>query len=278
MPRKEVKSKEQTGNNTPRPLENVTNDMVEDEVVLENAKSEDAQENVPIQNYVNEDEQKNEQVSSDSPHVEDVDDGAMFNDTPSYIDKTVSYELIEQNRERYLIDIDGKDFVVFKGLLDIAHKFGLSSIQTKIIKLDTKEQQCIVEAIVEYQDGTTFVGHGHADPSNLVPKLVPSYIAMAETRAIARALRFGNNVGLTASDELPEKSAASLMGDNSTFTKVSNNTANKILSYLDNDKKYEKVLQIIQKQFGVNSILDLSEKEAEAVLKFLENNAKKNNV
>lgn len=197
---------------------------------------------------------------------------SFLGDTDFYIDRTVSYDLIEENREKYLIDIDGKDFVVFKGLLDIAHTFGLKSIETKIIKLDAKEKQCIVEAIVEYQDGTTFTGHGHADPSNLDPKLVPSYIAMAETRAIARALRFGNNVGLTSSDELPEKSAASLMGDNaSTFTKVSNSTANKILSYLDNDEKYEKIIQVIQKQFGVNSILELSEKEAETILKFLEN-------
>lgn len=250
-------------------------ELEEDQDEMQEEKQEDViefEEDEDVDVDVDVDEDEDEEDNYDDLRDDYYNNINAIYNRQFYIDKTISYDLIEENKDKYIIDIDGKDFVVFKGLLDIAHKFGLKSIKTNILKLDLDNYQCVVEAIVEYQDGTTFIGHGHASKNNVNKLLADSFIAIAETRAIARALRFGNNVGLTSSDELPDKSAAVLMNDDAaSMDKASNTTINKIMQYVDTDEKYEKIIEVIKKQFNANSLLDLTERQAKAILKILKN-------
>lgn len=109
-------------------------------------------------------------------------------------------------REEFLITRQGKQYVLFAGLLDEAHSRGLRSIDTELVQVPTAENGtvAVVKATVEMEDGRTFSGIGDASPENVGRNIVPHIIRMAETRAKARALRDAVNVGATALEELSD--------------------------------------------------------------------------
>ena len=100
----------------------------------------------------------------------------------------------------------GKQYVLFAGLLDEAHQKGLRGIDTELVQVPTAENGnvAVVKAVVEMEDGRTFSGIGDASPENVGRNIVPHIIRMAETRAKARALRDAVNVGATALEELSD--------------------------------------------------------------------------
>jgi hypothetical protein len=105
---------------------------------------------------------------------------------------------------KYVVTINGKQFVQYAGLVDLAHKMGLKSLRTDLVQIPTADNKavCICRAEVEMKDGKVFTGIGDASPANVSPRLVPALIRFAETRAKARALRDATNVGMVALEEL----------------------------------------------------------------------------
>lgn len=105
--------------------------------------------------------------------------------------------------EKFIVNLKGKDFVTYEGLLDLAHQGELQEIKTELIQLPAKENgnQCIVKAVV-IGPNKHFEGYGDADPTNVNSMITRHIIRMAETRAKARALRDYTNVGMTAIEEL----------------------------------------------------------------------------
>jgi hypothetical protein len=119
-------------------------------------------------------------------------------------------------REEYMIERQGKRFVLYAGLLDEAHARGLRSIETELLQTPSVEngEVAIARAVVRTEDGK-FSGIGDASPQNVGRAIAPHLIRMAETRAKARALRDAINVGVTALEELGgenEESADSARG------------------------------------------------------------------
>jgi len=106
-------------------------------------------------------------------------------------------------REEYMIERQGKRFVLYAGLLEEAHNRGLRSIETELVQVPTKEngEVAIVKAVIRTEEGK-FAGIGDASPQNVNRAIAPHLIRMAETRAKARALRDAINVGVTAFEEL----------------------------------------------------------------------------
>ena len=106
-------------------------------------------------------------------------------------------------REEYMIERQGRRFVLYAGLLEEAHSRGLRSIETELLQIPKSEngEVAIVRAVVRTEDGK-FTGIGDASPENVNRTIVPHVIRMAETRAKARALRDAINVGVTAFEEL----------------------------------------------------------------------------
>jgi len=101
----------------------------------------------------------------------------------------------------------GDERPLFRDLLSRAHDLGLADIKTKAISIsDPPERRAIFKATVTMrtEDGfVEYVGHGDCDDKNTHALIAPHYIRMAETRAIARALRWATNEGRTCEEEMP---------------------------------------------------------------------------
>ena len=109
-------------------------------------------------------------------------------------------EWLRENKE--ITNLQGKEFVLFGGLLGLAHTKGLTHIETKPVHIDYAKGTAVFSARVKGDRGE-YVGHGDASPQNLSKMVKTAFIRMAETRSIARALRFYLGIGMTAKDELP---------------------------------------------------------------------------
>ena len=99
--------------------------------------------------------------------------------------------------------IHGREYTTLAGLLDLAHKDGLSAIETRVLSLPHENAMAIaiVQATVTTSQGT-FQAVGDATEDNVGNGIEPHLVRMAETRAIARALRWATNSASTAEEEI----------------------------------------------------------------------------
>src|SRR3712207_5090104 len=129
-------------------------------------------------------------------------------------------------RDEYKITRQGKEYILFAGLLDEAHNRGLVGMETEEIEVlynpdDGQPERARYKATALMdQDGSIcrYSGYGDADRQNVGRNIIPHLIRMAETRAKARALRDAINVGATALEELSD-------GDDAPPTENSGTTA-----------------------------------------------------
>ncbi|NLV88221.1 MAG: hypothetical protein GX021_02465 [Tissierellia bacterium] len=105
--------------------------------------------------------------------------------------------------EKFIINLQGRSYVTYEGLLDLAHQKNLKSLEVEIIQIPTEENNmtAICKAIAT-TDEERFQDIGDASPKSVNNALVPHLIRMASTRAKARVLRDLTNVGMTAIEEL----------------------------------------------------------------------------
>jgi len=106
--------------------------------------------------------------------------------------------------DTFIKRIDDKDFVLYAGLLDVAHQKNLCAVDVELIQNPTQENgnTAICKARVETVDGRRFSDIGDANPQNCNIKVAKHLIRMASTRAKARAFRDMDNIGMTALEEL----------------------------------------------------------------------------
>lgn len=127
--------------------------------------------------------------------------------------------------ERFIVNLKGKQFVTYEGLLDLAHQEGLISIEVDLLQIPNKENGmiAIVKATAKTKD-KVFMDIGDAGPKSVNSMITPHIIRMASTRAKARALRDLTNIGMTAIEELGDDSE--IIVDNSPAIDDINNTSN----------------------------------------------------
>lgn len=104
--------------------------------------------------------------------------------------------------KKYIINLQGKDFVVHEGLLDEFHQNKGNFISTELIRTpDQATGMWIFRATVEGEKGK-FSAYGDASSANVNSMIMKHVMRMAETRAINRALRLYNNIGMCSAEEL----------------------------------------------------------------------------
>jgi hypothetical protein len=106
----------------------------------------------------------------------------------------------------HVIEQHGRRYVLFSGLLSLAHEEGLTRVTTTLVQIpnDSNGNVAICHATVETAKGS-FDGIGDASPTNVGRAIVPHLIRMSETRAVARAFRVAVNVGEALADDPSEE-------------------------------------------------------------------------
>lgn len=202
--------------------------------------------------------------------------------------------------KKFIVNLQGKEFVTYEGLLDLAHQLKLSSIETELIQIPSSGNgnQCIVKAVAKTEDGKEFHGYGDASPSNVNKNIAPHIIRMAETRAKARALRDLTNVGMTAVEELGDEEVVEPVNRSSSSAKpntrqadkpkteedkqaiVDNNLATdkqiKAIYAIAKNKNYteESLENYVKSAYNKDSVKELTRQEASDVIQMLNEMAK----
>ena len=139
----------------------------------------------------------------------------------------ITYSEIGKNRTAESIEVIKKaekksdnwtdDMTSFEDLLSAAHTQGLVNISTEPIEIDMEKQYAVVKATVTMKvkeevmkSGLkteefvfkTYGAIGDADQGNCSENIKPHFVRMAETRAIARALRWATNNAKVAKEEI----------------------------------------------------------------------------
>jgi hypothetical protein len=113
-------------------------------------------------------------------------------------------------KEHYA-SIQGKEYILLKGLLLMAHEAGFRGMQSEITQVASKENgwRAVAHVTVHLQgeDEQPSIFEACADASVETTKLL-AYERMAETRALSRALRFALNWGDVTADEMPDGESA----------------------------------------------------------------------
>jgi hypothetical protein len=107
-------------------------------------------------------------------------------------------------KPEFVVNLRGKDFVLYAGVLDVAHRRGIRRLETEVVQLpsDANGRECVVRATLELDGGAVYTDYGDANPTNVNRPIAQHLIRMASTRAKARVLRDATNIGLTALEEL----------------------------------------------------------------------------
>lgn len=102
----------------------------------------------------------------------------------------------------YVVQIHGKAFVQYAGLLKLATARGLTRLEARFISVTA--ELALAEATATFSDGRVFSESSDSTPENVGIKIRPHFPRMALTRAKSRCLRDALGIDMTALEELGE--------------------------------------------------------------------------
>ena len=87
--------------------------------------------------------------------------------------------------EKFIINIKGKDFCTYPGLLDVAHKLNLMSLKVELLQYPNKENgyEAITKAVAETTRGEVYMDVGDCSPLNCDSRIAKHLIRMSSTRS-----------------------------------------------------------------------------------------------
>jgi hypothetical protein len=101
---------------------------------------------------------------------------------------------------RCITKVHGNDFVLYDGLLALAHERGLQSLVARFISVT--DTLALAEATATFAGGRTSTEAADSTPENVQFGVRPHFTRLALTRAQARAFRDALNIGMVAVEEL----------------------------------------------------------------------------
>ena len=106
---------------------------------------------------------------------------------------------------QHVVIIQGKAFVKFAGLLQVAHARGLVSLTATWTHNDA--ELSLAHAVATFADGRHFEESGDATPANVTRTVAAHFRRVALTRASARCLWLALNIAACAVEELGDEAA-----------------------------------------------------------------------
>ncbi|MCX5814179.1 MAG: SWIM zinc finger family protein [Proteobacteria bacterium] len=108
--------------------------------------------------------------------------------------------------DRFVMEIQGNEFVKYAGVLDLGHQKGIARFCTEAVQYPTKENgnEAICKATLISKEGEEYIDYGDANPLNVTSRVVKHILRVASTRAKARVLRDFTNIGMTCLEELAD--------------------------------------------------------------------------
>jgi hypothetical protein len=122
---------------------------------------------------------------------------------PAQPQADVPGELPQGVLAQHVVLIQGKPFVKFAGLLQMAHERGLVALTADWTFNDA--ELSLAHAVATFQDGRRFEESGDATPANTNRKVAVHFRRVALTRAKARVLRDALGIDLVAVEELADE-------------------------------------------------------------------------
>lgn len=134
----------------------------------------------------------------------------------NYKEKTAP-KLSDDFRKKFVITIgkgmNAPEAIKVDGLIALAHEKGIKSMETSIVQYPSQENQwtCIAETkvigydwnpITDKVEEVVYKDFADANPNNCTAMTKSSYIRMASTRSVGRALRKYTNIDMVCSDEI----------------------------------------------------------------------------
>lgn len=127
-----------------------------------------------------------------------------YDEKTKAVTKLVLIKAAEVSESSMVVNIKGKDFVTYAGLLKMAHEKGLQNFEIleQFVSPDMKIAWVKVRA--HFEDEVFFDGIGSSTPENTGEMTQFHPIEMSHTRAKGRALRDFLNIGTAMLEELKQ--------------------------------------------------------------------------
>lgn len=178
--------------------------------------------------------------------------------------KITKLELSQDFRDEFVKSLQGKDFILYGGLVTLAHARGFKGMRTELLQAPNKsnDNMCIVRAIVTDENGIEWHGIGDADDTNTNKNIAKHKIRMAETRAKGRALRDALGIDIVMDAELVDPYEKEMITQHQA----------KAIKRIMNSKGIDKqtVSEISYEMFGIKSSARLLKEQADSLIAELE--------
>jgi len=201
--------------------------------------------------------------------------------------------------EKFIVNLHGKDFCVYEGILNAAHEKKLKRLEVQILQYPNEENnhEAICQATAETAHGEIFSDIGDANPKNVNSKIVPHLIRMSSTRAKSRVLRDMTNIGIATVEELgdlddvvgsgkgknnlvdikkktkPRKPKPAANGNGTDKTKISEAQRHAILNLSRRRNMSDDELEKMSKEMFNSSVENLSVSDASSFIQSLQQSA-----
>lgn len=193
-----------------------------------------------------------------------------------------SFKLSQKFKDKFSTQTAGGPTISADGLVALAHIKGIWKLDSKIIQFPSADNNntCICEATVGGYDWdpitdqivkVEFTDIGDANPSNCDRMVAPSFIRMASTRAIGRALRKYTNVDMLCTEELSDDDVATESMSDMATDRITRDQLLKVKSIITQKGINQQMFtEILSKTFNQSDFQILSVEQGNQLISILE--------
>ena len=199
-------------------------------------------------------------------------------------ENSLSFKVSDKFKERFNTKTAGnQETMSSDGLIALAHIKGMWKCESKIIQFPNASNNnvCICEAFVGGYDWdpienkvirVEYTDIGDASPANCNKMVAPSFIRMASTRAIGRALRKYLNIDMLCTEELSEEDINTDTVHDMMSERISQDQLTKIKSIVVQKNINEQIFnEIMSKTFGTTDFQMLNMAQGNQLITILSN-------